>query len=161
MVKSKRSKSFPKNICKAIHDMSCSGVRNKVIAEYYKLKPSTVSKKIRRLRNNSSAIQKKRGPKERLSPRGLRLFQRYTVRYCFEPLNLVVARFSAETKISISQRTGRRYMKKLKMDCYVAVEKSFISKKNISALIQWALKHNGWTQHQWANVMFTDESSFF
>ena len=87
--------------------MSCLGVRKKVITEYYKLKPSTVSNIIRRLRKNSSAIQKKRGLKEKLLPKSLRLFQRYAVRYCFEPLHVVVARFSAETKILlVRERAG-------------------------------------------------------
>lgn len=51
-------------------------------------------------------------------------------------------------------------MQKLKMKSYVAVEKPFVSKKNIAARIQWALNHKDWTQDQWSNVMFTDESSF-
>ena len=46
------------------------------------------------------------------------------------------------------------------MDCYIAVQKPFLSKKNIAARILWRRTHASWTMKQWATVAFTDESYF-
>lgn len=112
---SKGSKSVPNDIRKSIQDISCLGVRNKDITAYYKLKPFSVSNLIRRTR--SKAINKERGRKWKLALLGLRLFQRYAAKYCFDPLYAVVAKFSAETKMTISESTGRCYIQRMKMNC--------------------------------------------
>ena len=62
------------------------------------------------------------------------MFQRYFIKYSFESLHIVVAKFSAETKITMSESKGRRYIQRLKMNCYLAAEKPFVSMKNISAV---------------------------
>ncbi len=140
--------------------MSCLGVRNKAIAQYYKLKPFIVSNIIRRERCASKTIVKKKGRKQKLSSRSMRLFHKYVVQFRFEPLYVIVSKFSASTGIHISESTGRRYLRKLRIYCYVAIQKLFQSKRSISNRIQWALIHNDWKQPEWSNVMFTDESCF-
>ena len=90
---------------------------------------------------------------------GLRLFRRYVVRNCFEPLDAIVARFNSLNGISISKSTARRYVKKLKMRSCVAVQKPFLSKGNIAKHITWAHRHRHWSLQEWSRVMFTDEST--
>ena len=46
------------------------------------------------------------------------------------------------------------------MHSYVAIQKPFLYKKNIAQRIVWVRNHEYWTQTQWFNVMYTDESSF-
>ncbi len=89
--------------------MPFCGVRKKAIDECDELKPSTVSNIIRRerVRRASNGLVKKRGQMQKLSPRSLRLFRKYVVRNCFEPLFVIVARFSADVKILLSESTGR------------------------------------------------------
>ena len=130
--------------------MLCLGLRNKGIADYYKLEPSTVQNIIRidRKRRESAAVTKKKGRKQKLSERSLRMFKKYVVQNCFEPTYAIVAHFSADTDIKISESTGRRYLNKMNIQCYVAIQKPFLSKKNISARIQWALIHKDWKQEK-------------
>lgn len=160
MGRTKGARTVPRETCKAIYDMSRIGVKHVDIAEYYGIKKSTVSNILRRIRQNHNAITKKRGRKRKLSDRGMRLFQRYMFEGCFDPLFVIVGRFNQTTSLQISVGTARRYVKLLNLQSYVAVQKPFLSKKNIAARIIWARTHEHWTQKQWANVMFTDESSF-
>ncbi len=141
MVKTKGSKTFAKDICKAIYDLSCCGLRHEAIVEYYKLKPSTVSNVIRiqRVQRAYNGIAKKRGRKQKLSHRSLHQFWRCVVQNCCEPFCVIVALFSADTKIQLSESTDRRYLKQMNIQCYIAIQKSFLSKKNMTARIQWAL----------------------
>ena len=63
----------------------------------------------------------KRGRNPKLTTRLLRLFWRY----CFEALYVVVAKFAAETKISVREITGLRYMQNVKMNCFVTEQMGF------------------------------------
>ena len=132
----------------------------KSIAEHYKMKRPTVSNVIRRYKNNTVGNKKKMGRKPKLSERGMRLLKKYVLQNCFEPLYVITARFNAATKLQLSINTTRRYIKKLKMYSYVAIQKPFLRKKNISARIKWAMMHKNWTLNQWSKVAFTDEASF-
>ena len=70
------AKCIFKDLCKTIYDMSIVGVRNKDIAEHYKMSRSTISSVISRLKNaNTGGMKKKMGRKRKLSERGVRLLQ--------------------------------------------------------------------------------------
>ena len=159
MGRAKGAKAVPKSKCKTIYDMYCVGVRIRDIAEYYRIPRSTVSCIVRRYKQPKKTIVKQGRPKK-LSVRGLRLFKKYVLENCFESLHVIVARFNSYTGLNLSERSGRRYMKHLKLDSYIAVQKPFVSKKNLDARILWARTHQEWTLHQWGQVMFTDESCF-
>ena len=161
MVKTKGAKCVPKQRCKTIHDMYCIGVRVKDIALYYNVEQPTISNIIRRLRtSNIKPVKKNMGRKPKLSARGMRLLQQYVLNNKFDPLHTIAARFKDSTALNLCERTVRRYIRKLKMDCYIVVQRPFVSSKNTEARILWARTHDGWTLAQWTNVMFTDESSF-
>ena len=158
MARKKGCKTVPAERRRAIYDMSCVEVRHVDIARYYKIHKSSVSHIIRKFRTGHVAT--KRGRKQKLSERGMRLFHKYVLEYCFEPLYVIFSRFSEATGLKFHKNTGRRYVRKLNKHCYVAVQKPFLSKRNISKRILWARTHQSWTQKQWSHVMFTDESSF-
>ena len=106
-------------------------------------------------------IAKKRSPKLKLSPRGLHLFRRYVLHYCHDPMYRFAARFNAASGVQLFERTGRRYLRKMNMQGYIAIQKPFLSKNNIAARITCANTHQHWNQEQWSYVIFTDESCFF
>ncbi len=71
-----------------------------------------------------------------------------------------MARFNHHTQLHLSTWTVRRYIKKMNMTPYIAIQKPFLSKKNMNACIVWARTHGSWSMQQWANVAFTDEATF-
>ena len=102
----------------------------------------------------------KMGRKRKLSERGMRLLQRYIIQYCFEPMCTITGRFNAATKLKLSVVTVRHYDKILNIRSYIAIQKPFLSKRNVNNCIQWGLKHKDWKLTQQSNDMFTDEASF-
>ncbi len=113
--------------------MSCIGVRICDIAVYYNMSRSTVSNVIRRLRNASTVHKKKMGRKAKLNERGMRLFRKYVMENRFEALYVILARFKEATGVSLSEQTGRRYIRKLLMQSYIAIQNPYLTKKNLSA----------------------------
>ncbi len=109
---------------------------------------STVSNVIRHLRNASTMRKKKMGRKSKLSERGMCLFNKYVLQNRFDALFVILARFKQATGVSLSEQTGRRYIRKLKMQSYVAIQKPYLSTKNISTRIVWARTHEDWKQEQ-------------
>ena len=110
---------------------------------------------------NSDENYQEERVKRKLSSRGLHLFHKHVLQYCYEPLYAIVARFTETTGIQISKSTGHRYIRSLKMGCFIAIQKPYLSKKNIHRRIVWARTHKSWTQEIWSRVMLTDESCFY
>ncbi len=123
MARKKGSKCVPEARAKAIHGMACVGVRICDIAGYYNMPRSTVSNVIRRLRNRSTMHKKKMGRKAKLSERGMCLFKKYALQNRFNALFVILVRFKQASGVSLSKQTGRRYIRKLKMQSYVAIQK--------------------------------------
>ncbi len=90
----------------------------------------------------------------------MRLFRIYVLENCFEKLYVVLARFKKATGVSLSEQTGRRYIHKLQMQSYIAIQNSYLGKNNLSARIIWAHTHVQCKREKWSKFMFTDESSF-
>ncbi len=139
MARKKGSKCVSLVPCKTIYDMDCVGVRVTAIAKHYKMSKSTVSYIIKRLRINT--VTKKMGRPRKLTERGMRLLKKYVTESYFESLHVLTARFNAHTKLHRSIWTVRRYIKRMDMGSYIAVQKPFLSKKNISARIVSAEEH--------------------
>ena len=75
------------------------------------------------------------GRRSILSERGMRIWHKYVLQYCTEPFNNTVQRFNGATGYKICEKTGRRYVRKLKMDSFVAIQKPYLSNKNCNARI--------------------------
>ena len=83
MARTKGANTVSEEICKSTHDISILGVRQKDITVYYKIKPETVSSILRRMHRTPTRTIKKRGVRGKLSARGLRLFHKYVLQYCY------------------------------------------------------------------------------
>ena len=161
MARKAGSKQVPDERKRCIIEMRKAGMKVGLIAKHYRMHHSTVSNIIRRYNSASTtATMKKRGRKFTLTARALRLFRNYVVQNCFDPLYVIVAKFSATTGIQMCERTGQRYIKRLRMCSYVAVQKPFKTPQHLLSRLQWARKHEAWTDDEWKHVMFTDESTF-
>ncbi len=141
MARKKGAKTLSPETRKAIHDMTCIGVRNCDIAKYYKVHQSTISKIIRHQKLASTIVKKKMGRPRKLSERGMLVFKKYILSNCFESLYVIAARFNATSGLELSESTAKRYMKKLHLHSFAAIQKPFLSTKNISARITWAHTH--------------------
>ena len=58
-----------------------------------------------------------------------------------QSLHVIAAKFNDNTGLCVSVCTVRRYIRRVKMDRYIAVQKPFSSKKNIAARILWERTH--------------------
>ena len=123
-------------------------------AIFYSTQYCTTLQKIER------CIQKRMDRHRKLSPRGMRLLQRYVVEYCFDPLHVIAARFNEYNKLQLSVRTIKRALRRMGIHWYVAIQKLYLSKRNIAERVIRARTHQHWTVQLWSNVMFTDGSSF-
>ena len=90
----------------------------------------------------------------------MRLLQRYVIEYCFDPLNVIAARFNEYTRQQLSASTIKRALRRMDIQCYVAIQKPYLSKRNIDKRIIWERTEQHWAVQQWSNAMLTDESSF-
>ena len=55
--------------------------------------------------------------------------------------------------------TLRGVLHKNGIQSYGAVTKPFLSSRNVKARIQWARRHESYTEEQWVTVIFSDETS--
>ena len=95
---------------------------------------STVTNIIRRYRNSKKQEAKKEmGRNLKLSEKDMRLLQPCVLQNCYEPLHVIAARFNDTIGLCAIVWTVRRSIERMKMDRYIAVQKPFLSKKNIAA----------------------------
>ena len=117
MARKKGAKCVPKHKSKTIYEMWCIGVKQCQIVAHYNMPKSTVPSMISRFKRASKTKSiKKQGRPRKLFQRGMRMLRKYLLDYCFDPLYVILGRFSAQTKITLSERTGRRYIRMLKID---------------------------------------------
>ena len=95
-----------------------------------------------------------------LTPRSVRMLQQYIYKNRFLAAYKIDAEFNAYSCIKISKRSIRRYIKRLNIKSYVAVQKPYLSSKNILARKHWAGVHENWDSDLWSRVTCIDESSF-
>ena len=121
------AKFVPKNRCQTIYDMSSIGVRNSNIARYYNMPRSTDANILFRYLNSVKQERKKKmGRKLKLSKRVMQLLQRYVLNNSYESLHAIAARFNDTTGLCVGVWTVRHYIKRMKMERYVAVQKPFL-----------------------------------
>ena len=121
---------MPEERCRTIYEMLCIGVRNKGIALHYSISRTTVNNIVSRMKKNYIRIGlKKMGRRRKLSERGMRLLQRYILEHCFEPLHVIKGSFNEATNLDLSVITIRRYIRKMHLSSYIAIQKPFTSKK--------------------------------
>ena len=61
---------------------------------------------------------------------------------------------------SVTPRTTRRRLFNSGLKSYTAKRKPFRNKRQLKIRKNWCLKYRAWSQNQWQNVVFSDESHF-
>jgi transposase len=72
----------------------------------------------------------------------------------FTPIN----KLAKDLNIPCSARTAQRIVLESGLRTYNAAKKPYISKANCKIRYAWAKEHVSWTQEQWENIIFSDES---
>ena len=115
MLRKKGAKCVSQERFKTIYDMHSIGVRTIDMPKHFKMPHSTVCCIIRRYKSIKVAGKKKIGRPCKLSPRGMRLLQKYATEFCLEPLYVITARSNAYTKLQISESTVKRTLKRMQI----------------------------------------------
>ena len=68
--------------------------------------------------------------------------------------------WTAQTKQPISRNTIRRNLKKVGLTACVPRRKPAMTETHRQARLEWARKHENWTERKWKRVLFSDESTF-
>jgi transposase len=142
--------------------MKEAGMAIKSIARTLKCSPNAIRKLLKKYDSKGTIKDlPKDGRPRKTSPREDRTMK-------FESLQnrkasakaLALKRAPNFVKNRISKNTVKRRLVEAGLNGRVARKKPLLSKKNIKARYQWAKDHLDWTEDDWKNVIFSDESPF-
>ena len=143
------AKTKSKELGKNIYYIHCVGVRVTNICKHCKMKQPTVSNTISRYRNaQRNCVRKRMGLPLNLSPRGMKLLQKYVMGNCFNPVQTIVAKFNAANALHLSKSTAHRYIRKFNIKSCIAMQKPYLSKNNKCARVIWGPTYKDWTLQQ-------------
>ena len=137
-----------------------AGLTQSYVARFYHIPRSTITTIVGREKHSEKSIVKKKGRRLKLTSRCTRRLLRILHENRFKPLHVTAAQFRNQNGEEICMNTIRSYIKRQGFNGFIAVSKPYLSAKHIVARHQWANEHRSWTDEQWANVAFRDESSF-
>lgn len=100
------------------------------------------------------------GRHSKLTNRQKRAIKLQQVRDDTLSLNDLVRYVETSFNISISRRTVNRVLHEFNMISYVASRKPRINHRQRYARLRWCYQHLTWSEKDWTNVVFTDESNF-
>ena len=123
-----------------------------------KIPKSTVGDTLKRIAEKKSQSPRKRSGRARVtSPLTKRKIRRAAVKNPTLSSTLIIA----QTGCRASSRTVRRcLLVDFKLASRRPARKSTLSTKNIKDRMAFCHKYKNWTEDQWINVMFSDESTF-
>ena len=104
-------------------------------------------------------MRRPRERKQRLFVRALLRLRKQIDYNPFKHTAVITAELSLYSGLQLGERTIRRYIHKLKFNSYVSGQNPFLSRKNITARVNWARDYKKWTTMQWSTAAFSDESS--
>lgn len=135
------------------------GVKGVDIAKIMNIAPSTITRrKQRKFDDTEMPHEETRGKKPKLSiPE-----QRNICRLANSNPSVTGPMIKEALQLHhVSERTIRRVLvKRGNLKSHYAARKPFISPKNRLARLKWAKEHVDWTDEQWDNVFWSDESPF-
>ena len=82
--------------------------------------------------------------KRKLLELGMRLLWLYIIQFCFDLLGAITCQLNTATRLQLSVVTARRYVRKMDIVRYVAIEKDVSVQPDASSRIQWSLKLKDW-----------------
>lgn len=137
-----------------LHEAGISGAQ---IGRQLGIARQTVSALLKRFQLRGTVVSPKpTGARCKLGVRDKRQLKHLILRDRRAPIAAIQAQMT--TKVCI--RTLRRYIRALGFNNRVAVKKPFLSKAHKAQRLAFAQAHAHWSEEDWKNVIWTDESSF-
>ena len=129
------------------------------VAKRFHVGKSTVSDIYKKWRQEGTVKRKKGSGRPRITTiRQVRALVRQVKKNPFMTA-VELARHAQETlNVSMSVWTARRLLVRAGLPARIPAKKSWILKKNRKARVAFAKAHEHWTVHQWARILFSDET---
>lgn len=131
------------------------------IANKLKCARHTVNRAVKRFRQAGEHHNKPRSGRKRVtSYREDRKLIRESLRNRRKTSSVLSADLSEQTGRVISSRTVRRRLLNAGLRGCKARKKPWLSQKNKEKRLKWARQHQNWSEEDWSNVIWSDESNF-
>ncbi|CAF1252565.1 unnamed protein product [Rotaria magnacalcarata] len=138
-----------------------SGMSQHEISRKLKISRHCVQQTIRKFNEfHTVATKSGAGRHSKLTNRQKRAIKLQKVRDDTLPLTDLVQYVQTSLNITISRRTVSRILHEFGMVSYIAPRKLRINYGHRCARLLWCYQHLTWTEKDWSNVIFTDESNF-
>jgi transposase len=138
---------------------SIMGMSQRAIAKELDIPRTTVQSIIHKYDRTGTVENKPRpGRPPKLDARALRRLD-WLVTKNAEARRAPLAEITEELNADVCERTVRRGMKKIGINCRPAAIKPFVSKENAKKRVEWCKEKLDWTEEDWANVCWSDECS--
>lgn len=137
------------------------GKTQKEIAKLVKCSRCAVQSAIKRFAETGTHANKPRTGRNRVTTsREDRKLIRESVKDRKKTSSELAAALTEETGKSISARTARRRLVEAGLKGCKARKKPWLSQENKKKRLDWALRHQHFTEEDWSNVLWSDESNF-
>lgn len=107
-----------------------------------------------------SSAKHNSGRKSKLSDRDRRVLKRIVARKRKTTLPVITSEMNTHLQNPVSMKTIQRELHAANIHGRVAIPKPLVSARNALKRLQWCQDHLKWTQLQWEQVIWSDESSF-
>lgn len=131
------------------------------IAKEVKCSRCAVQNAIKRYSQTGSHVNReKSGRKKITTPREDRFLIRSSLKNRKKTSSELASELSKDRGKKISSRTVRRRLGEVGLKGCKARKKPWLSEKNKKARLEWAKKHVHFTEEDWSNILWSDESNF-
>src|SRR5215469_4948932 len=156
-----RGKAICSELCQLVIKKHQSGASQRGISKDLYLPRQTVQTIIKRYKEKGTIKPgKAKGADRLLSKSDLRLFRRQILKDRHTSIAELTLWARNHFKITISERTVRRYIRRCGFGIYKAKIKPLITQKNKRARVKWAKERKTWTTCDWKKILWSDESLF-
>ncbi|GFY26842.1 transposable element Tcb1 transposase [Trichonephila clavipes] len=100
------------------------------------------------------------GQKRKLTDRDKRVLTRIVARKRKQSLSQITSEVNSHLRNPISARTVQRKLHASNLYGRVGIRKSLVTARHALQRPQWYRTHRQWTQQQWQQVIWSDESKF-
>lgn len=135
------------------------GMKGAQIARELKMPSSTVYGVLRSYKKRGTVVSpKSSGRPQAFTQRNMRHLERLLNNDRRSSLSEITNKMASTAEVST--RTVRNALKTLGYRNRVAAKKPYLNKKHKADRLEFARKYKNWTEEDWKNVIWTDESSF-
>ena len=137
--------------------MRRAGAKLRSIVEKSKVPLSTVKDPLRKhAARGTSRTAPRSGRPTKLTARDVRSIQRSVRSNRRDSLPATASNLAT----LVSRSTLRRTLHEPRFKCCVVVKRPYLTDRHVKARLEFARTHADWTEDDWAEVVWTDESSF-